>query len=76
MLDAAMTHCLFSRGVEAVTAKLNVEYRRPVKVDQAALVRAHLTADETPLFHLEAVLVQKGEVRARATGVFFRTEEP
>jgi uncharacterized protein (TIGR00369 family) len=75
LLDAAMTHCLFARGIEAVTARLSVQYRRAVKVDRAALVRARLTEDQQPLYQLAAVLVQEGEVRASANGVFFRTEQ-
>jgi hypothetical protein len=46
-----------------------------VKVDRAALVRARLTEDQQPLYQLAAVLVQEGEVRASANGVFFRTEQ-
>jgi uncharacterized protein (TIGR00369 family) len=75
LLDAAMTHCLFARGIEAVTARLSVQYRRAVKVGRVALVRGRLTEEQEPLYRLGAVLVQEGEVRASATGLFFKTEQ-
>ena len=68
----AMTHCLHARGVEAVTARLSVEYRRPVRIDRSALLRAHVTADDAPLYRLDSLLVQEGEVRARASGTFMK----
>ena len=63
-----------ARGVDAVTARLSVNYRRPVKVDHAALVRARVTADDPPLYRLDSLLVQEGEVRASASGTFMRRE--
>ena len=36
-LDAAMTHCLFLRRAQAVTAKLEIRYRKPVHFPLAFL---------------------------------------
>jgi len=74
LLDAAMAHCLHSLGVDAVTARLSVNYRQPVKVDRTALVRAHLVANDAPLYRVDSVLVQEGEVRASACGTFVKKE--
>jgi acyl-coenzyme A thioesterase PaaI-like protein len=76
LLDAAMTHCLFARDVEAVTAKLALEYKRPTSTDAEVLVQAHLTKASPPLYHLEAVLVQSQQIRARASATFYRPEVP
>ncbi len=76
LLDAAMTHCLFARDVEAVTAKLTLEYKRPTCTDADVVVRAHLTKESPPLYHLEAVLVQRQQVRARASATFYQPDVP
>jgi len=46
LLDAAMTHCLFARGVQGVTAKLDVKFRHPVRVGVQANVRARVVSWE------------------------------
>jgi hypothetical protein len=76
LLDAAMTQCLFARGVEAVTATLALEYKRPTSTECEVLVRAHLTQESPPLYRLEAVLVQRQQVRARASATFYQPEVP
>lgn len=70
LLDGAMTNCLFSRGLAAVTADLRVRYRHPVELGLPATIRAELTRDAAPLFVLEATLVQGEGVRVTATGKF------
>ena len=76
LLDGAMAHCLYARGVEGVTARLNVEYRRPVRVQLPAIVCAWLSYDSPPLYRIEAMLVQEGQTRARAEGTFLRADLP
>jgi uncharacterized protein (TIGR00369 family) len=73
-LDGAMTHCLFALGRTAVTAELNVRYRRPVLTGRPATVRAWLERDLAPLYLLRAELVQDGVVQAEATAKFMEDE--
>ncbi len=40
LLDAAMTHCLFQKGVEAVTGELNIRYLRPIPCGSVLEIRA------------------------------------
>jgi acyl-coenzyme A thioesterase PaaI-like protein len=71
LLDAAMTHCLFARGIQAVTAKLNVRFRNPVTLGTPATIRARLVNQRAPLYALEAELTQHGKTCAFADARFF-----
>jgi acyl-coenzyme A thioesterase PaaI-like protein len=70
MLDAAMTHVLFSIGVVAVTAELKIRFLAPVAPDRDLVLRAMIERDDHPLFHVRAELEQEQELRTRALGRF------
>ncbi len=70
LLDAAMTHALFAFGIEAVTARLEIRYSRPVATEVEALLEARLLRRRRRLFVLEAAIVQDGATRAMAEGRF------
>jgi len=61
LLDGAMTNCLFLHGHVAVTAKLNVRYRQPVRIGHPAILKARIEEHSPPLFNLSAELSQ-GEI--------------
>ena len=71
LADAAMMHCLFGKGISAVTAKLNVKFRKPVEVGKPATVRARLVSEPRSLFVLKADVLQGDVLRAEAEGLFF-----
>jgi uncharacterized protein (TIGR00369 family) len=70
LLDSAMTNCLFSRGVVAVTAELNVRFLVPVSLDRPVRVAAAVTRSRGRLHYLRAELTQDGNVAARASSTF------
>jgi acyl-coenzyme A thioesterase PaaI-like protein len=70
LLDAAMTNCLFSYGIAAVTGKLEVRFRLPVAAGREASVIAWVTRSSPPLHLLQAEIVQEAKVVARAKGSF------
>jgi acyl-coenzyme A thioesterase PaaI-like protein len=70
LADAAMTHCLFQRGIRAVTGKLRLRFPRPVEVGSEATVRATITKNAPPLFELTAEIWQAGVVRVTAESLF------
>jgi acyl-coenzyme A thioesterase PaaI-like protein len=70
VLDGAMTNWLFAHGLTGVTAELNVRFRHPVLLGQAARVTARLKNASPPLYELEAQITQNGQLKARATGRF------
>jgi uncharacterized protein (TIGR00369 family) len=71
LLDAAMTNVLFSVGVVAVTAELNVRFLSPVRLGRAVDVRASIVrATSRSLYYLDSRLVQGGQVVARGSAKF------
>jgi uncharacterized protein (TIGR00369 family) len=70
--DGAMTNCLFAHGIHAVTGELTVRFRHPVELGQSLTVTARITRDASPLFLVEAELVQADQLKARATAKFVK----
>lgn len=70
LLDSAMTHCLFHRGVRAVTGDLRVHFLQPVPCGAFLQVRAWPLAMTPPLYRVAATLVHDGRVMARAEAKF------
>jgi hypothetical protein len=75
LLDGAMTHCLFARGIRAVTGELKVRYLGPVAAGESACVRAWLESAAHGLFQLSAELAVGETVKARASGKFVEPKE-
>ncbi len=74
ILDCAMTNCLLMRGIAAVTANMQIDYQEPVRVGGMVVVRASLVRSRTPLFVLQAEVVQGGRVRATASAKFMNQD--
>jgi len=70
LLDAAMTNCLFARGIAALTGELTIRFRHSVDIAAPACVRAWVERSSRPLYLLRAELIQREEVKARASGKF------
>jgi uncharacterized protein (TIGR00369 family) len=70
LLDAAMTHCLFAHGRQAVTAEMTVRYRQAVLADRKMILRASLLQSRKSLHHLQADLLQENQVKASARAKF------
>jgi uncharacterized protein (TIGR00369 family) len=70
LLDAAMTHCLFAEGIEAVTAELNVRYHHPVMPETEVRLTARALSRHRDLFKLTAELCQHGRPVATGTAKF------
>jgi len=72
LLDAAMTHCLFQRRIEAVTGELTVKFVAPVPCTTWLTVRGWLVNPIPPLYLMAAELLQAGIVMASAEAKFMR----
>jgi SAM-dependent methyltransferase len=70
LLDAAMTNCLFARGIKGVTARLNIRYLHPVRWYQSCRVNARLLRSARGLYYLTADVRQAGQVVATAEATF------
>lgn len=70
LLDAAMTHCLFRQGIEAVTASLKVRFLEPVPCTIPLDIRAGLVKRRRHVYYLEAEIGVSGHVLALAEASF------
>jgi tRNA-Thr(GGU) m(6)t(6)A37 methyltransferase TsaA len=76
LLDAAMVHALFARGIAGLTGDLRIRYRSPVCIGSPVTVRAWLTSDFDPGFALAAEIRQGASLCAEANGKFMRAMRP
>ena len=72
LLDAAMTNALFARGITALTARLNVRYRHPVRLGVPLTVGGWLVDASLPLCNVAAEVRQAGRRVAQASAVFMQ----
>lgn len=72
LLDAAMTHCLFSRGVRAVTGDLRVRFLRSIPCQAALHLKAWVMTARPPLYCLRAELMNTGRMAAWAEAKFMQ----
>jgi acyl-coenzyme A thioesterase PaaI-like protein len=72
MLDSAMTNCLFSMGIAALTAEFNLKYKAAVIIGRAAEVTARLEKDMSPLYVMRAELLQDGQPKVQAEAKFLK----
>jgi uncharacterized protein (TIGR00369 family) len=71
LLDEAMGKVNRFHNLHAVTAELNIEYLKPVPVDQEILIEAFLERKEgRQLFHAGEIRNQAGVLLARGRGRF------
>jgi len=71
LFDAAMTHCLFARGLTGVTGELNVRFHLPVSAGRAVTVRARVEKQKSRLYLLKGTLQQDGELKSTAEAKFW-----
>ncbi|MFH0779178.1 MAG: PaaI family thioesterase [Candidatus Eisenbacteria bacterium] len=76
LLDAAMTHCLFHRGVRALTADLRIRFVEPVPCHAALDLRAWILSATPPLYRLRAELSSEARILAWAEAKFLRRRTP
>jgi len=75
LLDGAMTNCLMARGTPGLTARLEIRYRHPVRINQSVTVKAWWEQSRGPLHFLGAELVQGTEVVVTSTARFMEYPE-
>jgi len=70
LLDGAMTNCLFSHGIRAVTGELTIKLLLPVNANAPVVVRAWLRESLAPLYYMSGELQQDGRVAAKGHAKF------
>jgi acyl-coenzyme A thioesterase PaaI-like protein len=73
VLDEAMTKLAFSLGLDAVTGRLTVRFKRPLMVGEKITVTGRLTKESGRAIEAEATAVKDdGTVVAEAEGLLMR----
>lgn len=76
LLDEAMSWAVIDQGNLAVTAKIEVEFKRPVPVTEPLLVSGRVVRDRRRLVEAAGELRStSGELLASASAVFMRVSE-
>jgi len=70
LLDAAMTHCLFARHLEAMTAELTVRFIKPVPINQELIVVGTCVAEQRGMYKLTSFISLDDNILARAKAKF------
>ena len=70
LLDAAMTHCLFHHGIQAVTGDLQVRFLKPVPFSALLHLRAKISSSFPPLHKLDSELTCNKHLMARGRARF------
>ncbi|EMK6924871.1 PaaI family thioesterase [Vibrio alginolyticus] len=75
LLDGAMTHCLLSRDIQALTAQLDVRYHAPIQLNDRVTITALCEGERRGIYQLVAQLRVNSEVRVTAKGKFIRPKK-
>lgn len=76
LLDEAMSWAVIDRGYLAVTAKMDVHFRRPVPVSESLTVIGRVERDRRRAIEASGeIRNREGTVLASATGLFMRVSE-
>ncbi len=68
--DTAMTHCLFSIDVHAMTAQLNVRFIKPIPLNTLIRVQAHCVQQKRRIYLLKSSIYVDGECYSKADAKF------
>ncbi|MGF1751759.1 PaaI family thioesterase [Vibrio cionasavignyae] len=68
--DTAMTHCLFSRHVYAMTAQLDVRFIKPIPLNTAIQVQAHCLKSKRGVHFLQSSIYVNGQCYSKAEAKF------
>ena len=72
LVDECMANLLISKGIEAVTAKMEVSYKSPVSVGIPVRVTAKIKQDKGKIIQMDCRLTDTaGELLTEAKAVFF-----
>ncbi len=75
LLDCAMVHALFARGIGAATAEITIRYLQSVGLRETLHVTGSVVAESHGLFTCKADVHQGGTHAARATAKFMRLDK-
>jgi acyl-coenzyme A thioesterase PaaI-like protein len=68
LLDSAMSHCLFKKGIMPLTGRLSIRYSCPIRVGTVVKLEGRIRKKAHKVFFLEAKAFVDGEKAASAEG--------
>jgi len=74
-IDQAVACCLFAHGICAVTANLEMRFRRPVRPGGGIVLRTWVERQRPPLFTVRAEIQQESLLAVRATAEMWRCRQ-
>ena len=75
LLDSAMAHCLFKKGILALTGRLSIRYSFPVRIGRLVKLEARIVKRSHKIFFLEAEAFVEGKKTAHAEGRYMSPEK-
>jgi uncharacterized protein (TIGR00369 family) len=66
LLDSAITHCLFVKGIPAVTGRLSIKYSIPIRTGSVVRLEAKVVNTFRKIFILEGKALVNGKKAASA----------
>lgn len=75
LLDSAMVHALFARGIKGVTAEMTIRYLKPVPLSQPIEVCGIVNSSRHGLHQCTAEVRQDASLVVRASAKFFPMPE-
>lgn len=70
LMDSAMVHALFARGVAGVTAELNLRYLRSMNLERPVLITGGMESCRHRVYSCRAEVRQGGTLVVRASAKF------
>jgi acyl-coenzyme A thioesterase PaaI-like protein len=70
LLDACMVQAVKRKGIDAVTAKMEITYKKQVFLDSPLNLSARITRKYGNYFFVESSIKQDGQTKTISTGVY------
>jgi len=74
LLDSAMTHCLFHKGIHAVTGDLHVRFLKPIPCSSMLEIRARLISSRSRMYVLRGEILLDDRLMAWSEAKFVRRQ--
>ena len=75
IIDASMAQCLMGHNIVAYTAELSIKYRKPVLIQQPALLKTSIVEINAGLlYNLKSEIIQNSSLVVQAKGKFFKVK--
>lgn len=72
LLDSGMCHAVFNKGIEAVTADINIRYLAEIPLNAEILIRGKITKSFLSLYKVEAELYVEQKLMAKSNARFMK----